>query len=166
MHRKTLFASVLAVALAGSTSFVMAQNTPPPAPPTSTHQAMAGHDMHAAHAGWSHAMHMHHDGQRGGVIGDLHQLERLYMQAGRSKDLAAVYNEVLAKSQDPRVRDYAYQHLAHLQAQPANLDQAINTMHKALDESLASEAKMRAMREQMRTNWRQKHDDKAAPATK
>ena len=39
MQRKTLLASALAVLIAGSTSFVMAQNTPPP--PSPTQSAMA-----------------------------------------------------------------------------------------------------------------------------
>ena len=49
------------------------------------------------------------------MIGDLRELEKLYMMSGRSKDMTAVYNDVLASSQDPRVRDYVYQQLARLQ---------------------------------------------------
>lgn len=162
MHRKTLLASTLALLIAGSTSFVMAQNapTPPPAP-----HAMAGKDMHSAHGEHGHGMHRDHgDRQRGGVIGDLRGLERLYMQSGRSKDMTAVYNDVLAKSQDPRVRDYVYHRLARLQAQPANVDQAIATLRKGLDENLANEAKMRAEREKMRAQWQQRADQPAPPA--
>lgn len=108
---------------------------------------------------------MGHD-QQGGVIGDMRGLERLYMQSGRSKELTALYNEVLAKSQDPRVRNYTYQRLARLQARPANVDQAIATLRKGLDESLANEAKMRTDREAMRANWQQHHDNMktSAPA--
>jgi len=169
MHRKTLLASALAVLMAGSTAFVMAQDAPPPAPPAAAAHAPHGKDMHAAarrdDGDRGHDMRQRgFDGQRGGVIGDLRGLERLYMQAGRSKELAALYNDVLAKSQDPRVRDYVYQHLARLQARPTNLDQAIATLRKGLDESLANEAKMRAEREQMRATWQQHHGDAATPA--
>ena len=166
MHRKTLLASALAVLIAGSTSFVMAQNAPPP--PSPTPSAMAGKDMRAHHGDrGDHGMRMHRfDRQRSGVIGDLHGLERLYMQAGRSKEMASVYNDVLARSQDPRVRDYVYKRLARLQAQPANVDQAIATLRKGLDENLANEAKMRAEREKMRAAWQQHRADKAAPAAK
>jgi hypothetical protein len=163
MHRKILLAS-LAALIVGSTSMLMAQN-PPPAP--SAPHAMAGQGM-PPHAGdHAQAMHMHAFGRPdGGVIGDLRGLERLYMRAGRSKELTAVYNDVLAKSQDPRVRDYVYQRLARLQAQPSNVDQAIGTLRKALDENLANEAKMRAEREQRRSNWQMHRADKPAPAAK
>jgi predicted negative regulator of RcsB-dependent stress response len=80
--------------------------------------------------------------------------------------MASVYNDVLAKSQDPRVRDYAYKRLARLQAQPANVDQAIATLRKGLDENLANEAKMRAEREKMRAAWQQHRADKTVPAAK
>ena len=164
MHHKTLLACALAVLVAGSTSFVMAQQTSPP--PSPAPSAMAGKDMHAHHGERDHGMRMHRfDHQRGGVIGDLRGLERLYLQAGRSKEMASVYNDVLAKSQDPRVRDYVYQRLARLQAQPANVDQAIATLRKALDENLANEAKMRAEREKMRATWQQRAGE-AAPAVR
>ncbi|KZC16752.1 hypothetical protein RHOFW510R12_12905 [Rhodanobacter sp. FW510-R12] len=156
MHRKTLFASALAVLIAGSASFVMAQNTPPP--PSAPH-AVASRDMHVIRGDRGHGMRMHgFDHRRSGVIGDLRGLERLYMQAGRSKEMASVYNDVLARSQDPRVRDYVYHRLARLQAQPANVDQAIATLRKGLDENLADEAKMRAA-------WQQRAGE-AAPAAR
>ena len=162
MHRKTLLASTLAVLLAGSASLVLAQT----APTTPTTASSSSNSMNMAktmkdhgdrHGDWrENGMHsMGHNRDRSGVIADMHGLERLYMQSGRSKDLAALYNEVLAKSQDPHVRDYTYQRLARLQAQPANVDQAIATLRKGLDESLANEAKMRTDREAMRANWQQ-----------
>lgn len=169
MHRKTLLASTLALMIAGSATFVMAQNTPPPAPPAKT-----GKSMHILPGDHDDAMRMRmrsHDFDRGhgrghdGVIGDLHALERLYTQAGRGKEMAAVYNDVLAKSQDPQVRDYVYQRLARLQAQPANVDQAIATLRKGLDENLANEAKMRAEHDKMRAAWQQRAGQ-ATPAAK
>ena len=165
MYRKTLFASALAVLIAGSASFVMAQNTPPP--PSAPHAA-ASKEVRVIRGDRDHGMRMHgFDHQRSGVIGDLRGLERLYMQAGRSKEMASVYNDVLAKSQDPRVRDYVYKRLARLQAQPTNVDQAIATLRKGLDENLANEAKMRAEREKMRAAWQQHRDaDNTAPAAK
>ncbi|HEY1588997.1 MAG TPA: hypothetical protein VGG00_04605 [Rhodanobacter sp.] len=158
MHRNTLLASSLAVLMAGSTSLVIAQDAPPPAAGPSTtmhaHGDRRGPGMHARGFGDQH----------GGVIGDLRGLEHLYMQAGRSKDLAALYNDVLAKSQDPRVRDYVYQHLARLQARPTNVDQAIATLRKGLDESLANEAKMRAEHDKMRAAWQQHAGTPMSPA--
>lgn len=166
MHRKTLLASAFAVLIAGSASFVMAQNTPPPSP--SAPHAVVSKDVRVIRGDRDHGMRLHgFDHQRSGVIGDLRGLEKLYMQAGRGKEMASVYNDVLAKSQDPHVRNYAYQRLARLQAQPTNVDQAIATLRKGLDENLANEAKMRAEREKMRAAWQQHRGaDNAAPAAK
>jgi hypothetical protein len=152
MHRPTLLAATLAALLAGTASFAMAQTSPLPAPTTDA-GAAAAHVMPGAPAGsmarsfhnkWSQGAHR----ERSGVIGDLRGLERLYMEAGRSKDLTAVYNDVLAR----------------LQARPANVDQAIATLRKSLDENLANAAKMRNEREQMRSN-RQQRQGAGASAT-
>lgn len=168
MHRKTILASALAVLLAGATSFVMAQTTP--APTSSQTQTMTkdAHIKHGKHHNRMHRRGGHHQrgqNQRNGVISDMRALERLYMQAGRSKEMAAVYNDVLTKSQDPRVRSYATHRLARLQAQPENVDQAIATLRKGLNENLANEAKRRAEHEKMRAAWQQRAD-KMTPATK
>lgn len=173
MHRKTLLASTLALLLAGSASLAMAQGdgAPPPAPE-------AGTGAHGMHPGPGMPGPMGMKGGRGprgdgpmhgpdmGVLADLHGLERLYHQAGRSRDLIALYNEVLSKSKDPRVRSYAYQHLAWAQAQPTNFDASIATMRKSLDEDLANEAKHHEAMEKMRARWEQKHTEASAPAAK
>ena len=169
MHRKTLLASALTVLMAGSASYAIAQNTPAPTPATATSQdagkphdgrGMRGHGMH------KQGMQRHGiDRNRGGVIGDLHQLERLYLESGRTKELTALYNDVLAKSQNPRVRNYVYGHLARLQARPTNVDQAIATLRRGLDESLANDAKMHATREKMRTEWQSRRAQGATQAT-
>jgi len=171
MHRTTLLASALSVLLAGSASFAFAQSMPnPPPPPASKSMAMRspmpmrnGAASQRFRGAWGHGG----NHQRSGVISDLHSLERLYEQAGRSKDLAAVYNDVLSQSQDPRVRNYVYHRLAQLQARPTNVDQAIATLRKSLNENLANAAKMRSAREQMRSKWqqRQKSTSPSAPAT-
>lgn len=160
MHRTTLLASTLAVLLAGPASLAFAQSSPAPASTSMTSSA-AMHDMlpmreranqTRGHMAWNHGSQR----ERGGVIGDLRSLERLYLQAGRSKELATVYNDVLARSQNPRVRDYVYHRLARLQAQPANVDEAIATLRKGLDENLANDARMRSEREKLRSNWQQR----------
>jgi hypothetical protein len=160
MHRTTLLASTLAALLAGPASLAFAQSNPAPAATSMTSSATT-HGTLPMHrrAGQAHGhMAWNHGSQhaRGGVIGDLRSLERLYLQAGRSQELTAVYNDVLARSQDPRVRGYVYHRLARLQAQPANVDQAIATLRKGLDENLANDARMRSEREQRRSNWQQR----------
>jgi hypothetical protein len=162
MIRSTVLASTLTLLLAGGATLAFAQTTPTTttAARTSTTQttpARHGHgDMARGPQYWKRGG----DRERGGVIGDLRGLERLYLQAGRSKELVGVYNDVLARSQEPRTRDYVYHRLARLQAQPANVDQAIATLRKGLDESLANEAKQRTQREQMRSQWEQRRTAK------
>lgn len=148
MQRKTLLASAASLLLAGSAAFAFAQDAAPKAPAapaqsaqTPDHQGMKwNRSERGEHGGWGH------HGRGGmrtdaGVIGDLRALERLYVTSGRAKELPALYNDVLAKSQNPMVRDYAYRHLARAQMQPQNVDAAIATMRKSLDESLAQDQK-------------------------
>ena len=172
MQRKTLIASAASILLAGSTAFAFAQDAvpqSPSAPAARSAQAGApaggqkwGHDGHDGHGGWG-GQHgrgewaKHGRGkEQGGVIGDLHSLERLYVLTGRSKELPALYNEVLAKSQNPRVRDYAYRHLARAQMQPANVDAAISTLRKSLDENLAQDQKRHQEMEAFKTRMQQR----------
>lgn len=149
MAPRILLAPALALLLASP--LAMSQDDPSaPAPQAHTLPA----PDHAPMRHRMHRMHMEH-GPGSGAMSDLHALEHLYRKAGREKDLAGVYNEVLSKSQDPHLRTYAYHRLARLQAQPANVDQAIATLRKSLSENLANEAKMRADRERMRAQWQQ-----------
>lgn len=187
MQRKTLLASAVSLLLAGSAAFAYAQDatpaapsapaanasrTAPPAPgqqqgpkwghggPGGDHGPRGDHgrgDGHGDDKGrWGH----HGRGpEDGGVIGDLRSLERIYVMTGRAKDLPALYNEVLAKSQDPRVRDYAYEHLARAQMAPANPDAAIATLKKSLDENLAQDQKRH---QEMEAFKQQRMQDRAA----
>ncbi|WP_049623403.1 hypothetical protein [Frateuria defendens] len=173
MQRKTLLASTLALLLAGGGALAFAQDNTPPPP-----AAAPGAPAQTDHGGRWHGQRDHADGHRlrafglhgreGGVIADLHALERLYITSGRAKELPALYNEVLAKSHNPRVREYVYHRLARAQAQPANVDQAIATLRKSLNENLANEAKRRAEFEKLRTAWEQRHaqPDAAQPSAK
>lgn len=166
MQRKTLLASALALMVAGAASLVVAQDAPS-APPAKgapkaapmPHDAMPG-PMGGPQGGFGHGGFGRPEmaGPESPVIGDLHALEHLYRDSGRSKELPALYNEVLSKSQDPRVRTYVYHQLARLQAAPANTDQAIATLRKSLDENLANEAKMRADMDKLRSDWEQRRN--------
>ncbi|WP_448100506.1 hypothetical protein [Luteibacter jiangsuensis] len=152
MQRKTLLASAASLLLAGSAAFAFAQDATPKAPAATAAQPTQARDHQGMkwnrgdrdqargdHGGWG--QHGRAGMHKNGVIGDLHALERLYVMSGRAKELPALYNDVLAKSQNPMVRDYAYRHLARAQMQPQNVDAAIATMRKSLDESLAQDQK-------------------------
>lgn len=123
---------VPALALLLASPLAVSQDAPPA--PAQMHTLPA--PDHAPMHHRMHRMRMEH-GRDMGAMADLHALERLYRHAGREKEMSGVYNEVLAKSQDPRLRTYAYHRLARLQAQPANVDQAIATLRKSLSENLA-----------------------------
>jgi hypothetical protein len=176
MQRKTLIASAASLLLAGSTAFAFAQDAAPQspsAPAARSAQAGApaggpkwgrdGHDGRGGDHGRGGWGQHGHGKEQGGVIGDLHSLERLYVLTGRSKELPALYNEVLAKSQNPRVRDYAYRHLARAQMQPTNVDAAISTLRKSLDENLAQDQKRHQDMEAFKARMQQRAA--AAPAS-
>jgi len=148
MTRLSLIAPALALLLAAPLA-VSQQASPAQPAPVAKAQPMPRH----AAAPMDHAMHRRfmERGHGMGAMADLRSLERLYREAGRDREMTAIYQDVLAKSQDPRLRTYAYHQLARLQARPANIDQAAATLRKSLTENLANEAKMRAERERMRT---------------
>lgn len=166
MHHKTLLATAAAVLLAGTSMFAVAQDAAQaPQKPAMSQQhgskdGAKGHEGQEGHGRFGQG----HGGRgmhRSPVIGDLRSLERLYMIEGKAKELPALYNDVLAKTKNPMVRDYVYHRLARIQAMPTNVDQSIATMRKSLDENLARDADMRAKMEQMRAQWQQKHADGA-----
>lgn len=177
MQRKTLLASALALMVAGAASLVIAQDAGPLPPPKGAPAKPAqgrgpggpgfggpgfggpgfGGPGFGGRPGF--------EGPQSPVIEDLHALERLYKDSGRTKELASLYNDVLSKSQDPRVRTYAYHELARVQSAPTNTDQAIATLRKSLDENLANEAKHRAEMDKMRAEWEQRRNpSKPGPA--
>ncbi|GAA0919381.1 hypothetical protein KR767_11480 [Luteibacter anthropi] len=164
MQRKTLIASAVSLLLAGSAAFAFAQDAAPQAPAApAAHSAPQGQGQGQkwgrgpggdhGKGGWSQHG---HGGMRSGVIGDIRGLERLYIMSGRQKELPALYNDILAKSQNPRVRDYAYRHLARTQMQPQNVDAAIATMRKSLDESLAQDQKRHQEMEAFKARMQQR----------
>ncbi|MET3652594.1 hypothetical protein [Dyella japonica] len=167
MQCKTLLASALVLIIAGAATLVMAQEAPP-APPAKATQAQAPRSampgpMDGPGFGRPGFGGPGMPGMESPVIGDLTALEHLYRESGRTKELPALYNEVLSRSQDPRVRTYVYHQLARVQSAPSNTDQAIATLRKSLDENLSNEAKKRAEFDEMRSNWEQRRNQ-AKPA--
>lgn len=180
MKRPALLAA-LALSIAAAGTCAVAQDAPPapdasqPAPKAPPGGGKgAPPRLHASAGPGAPGMHRPEEGgpmRRIGmmgfdspVIGDLRELERLYVESGRAKELPALYDSVLAKSQDPRVRTYVYHQLARAQAAPANVDQAIATLRKSLDENLAQEAKRREEMEKMRARFEARGGDMPPPA--
>lgn len=178
MQHKTLLASVLVLAVIGAATLVIAQDGVPGTPQAKSgagktgpmvHDGMddfmSGPDFGGPGPGFGRPGfgRMGFDASESPVIGDLTALERLYRESGRTKELPALYNDVLAKSQDPRVRTYVYHQLARVQSAPASTDQAIATLRKSLDENLSNEAKQRAELDKIRSDWEQRRGQ-AKPA--
>lgn len=168
MQPKIFLAATLALSICGATSLALAQDAAgpiaPPAPPA-PNAGPAGHDMpHGPAMRFRGGPGGH--GMRGGsdVIADLQELEHLYREAGRSRELPSLYSDVLAKTQDPGIRAYVYRRLAWAQSQPASFDAAIGTLRKSLGESLANEARHREEMEKMRARWEQQQPRPASPA--
>lgn len=67
---------------------------------------------------------------------NLRELERLYLIDGRAQEIPALYREVLARTQNPAVRQFAFNRIARNELKPGDADQAIATLRQSLDESL------------------------------
>jgi hypothetical protein len=87
--------------------------------------------------GWKHGHH-HGDGNLAAraAIHDLREIKRLYLEAGHANQLPALYQDVLSKTQNPFVRNYAYQQLARTELRPADPEKAIATLRTSLNENL------------------------------
>jgi len=70
------------------------------------------------------------------VIQTLAEIERLYRQQGKTREVLALYQDVLGKTKNPLVRHFAYEGIAHTQLQPTESDKAVATLRQSLDESL------------------------------
>ncbi|MBB6185535.1 hypothetical protein [Oleiagrimonas soli] len=154
--QRTFLLSALATALIATGGFALAQQTTPPAPPAPASQPMK---MDGARPAWKGSMggHRHgqhgkrgmhrmgrHGGPAGAVIADLRELSHLYVRSGKADQLPSLYNDVLAKTQDPMVRNYAYHALARAQMRPRDSGAAIATLRKSLNEDLTRLNAMKA----------------------
>ena len=138
MRTKTL--SFLAVALLGVATtggYAVAQSTAP----TGTDPTAAATDSGAGtmrqHRGRHAARAAMANDPVFAVKRNLIQLERLYILDGRAKDVPALYQDLLTRTQNAQLRSFAYARIAKQQARPANPTQVIATVKQALDENLS-----------------------------
>ncbi len=132
--------------LALALGLVVASAAEPPAPgmapPPPAQAWMHGPGHGGMHHGMHHGMHgrMMMMGPRGAAIRDMLALEHLYRAQGHTEAVAALYRGVLARSQDPLLRNFAYARLARAELAPRATGAAIKTLHQALDENLTAVA--------------------------
>lgn len=74
--------------------------------------------------------------QERAVLGDLRRLEHLYVIDGRGADLAALYQDVLAKTQNATVQAAVQARLERLQSRPADAAARIQTLTERLNQDL------------------------------
>lgn len=135
--------------LALALGLVVASAAEPPAPGMMPPPAQAW--MHGPHHGGIHHG-MHHRmrgpmmmGPRGAAIHDMLALEQLYRSQGHVEAVAALYRSVLARSQDPLLRNFAYARLARAELAPRHTGAAILTLRQALGENLKAVAALPAL---------------------
>ena len=109
------------------------------------HAQMPSSELPASHDGPAHDGSPPH-GPGFAVVNDLEHLQRLYDMSGRDAEMIAVYHDVLSKTHDPALRHYVYVALARNQLKPANVDQAIDTIRKSLDEDIDTLDKQAVLR--------------------
>jgi hypothetical protein len=72
----------------------------------------------------------------GATVRNLRELERLYLIDGRSQEIPALYRDVLARTQNAAVREFAFRRIARNELKPGDADKAIATLRQSLDENL------------------------------
>jgi hypothetical protein len=70
------------------------------------------------------------------AIRDLRLLEGAYRHSGREKDVASIYADVLKRTSDPVVRDFANHRLARIAMRGGDQKGAIDRLHQSLEDDL------------------------------
>ncbi|MGH8373070.1 MAG: hypothetical protein ACRETO_10075 [Gammaproteobacteria bacterium] len=138
MTRSNLGFFLAGLLIAGSISLAVAEpfggNSPQAGGMDQPDMPMMMHGFHRPGM-MDHGAHWRHDPAHAAIM-DMWGIERLDRISGHTQDLASLYNHVLQKTQNPEVRHYAYMHLARSEMKPENVDQAMATLRKSLDEDL------------------------------
>ncbi len=72
------------------------------------------------------------------AMAQLRWIERIYLRQNQPQAAQTLYRDVLERTQDPALRNFANVRLARLAAwQPRNLDAALAELKRGLDENLA-----------------------------
>jgi predicted negative regulator of RcsB-dependent stress response len=71
------------------------------------------------------------------VIVNLRAIERLYRQENRSAELPGLYADVLKRTEDPLVRNFANYRLARMELREQDAKGALEALRRNLNENLA-----------------------------
>lgn len=134
MHKQLLSGLLLAAVSIGSAAAAELQPGDWPLPPLPGLPA-GGPDGPEA-PGHERNLHFMLPGPAQEVIHTALEIEHLYREQGKPREVVALYQDLLAKAKDPMVRSFAFEALARAQQQPADTDKAIATLKQSLDESL------------------------------
>ncbi|TDR48551.1 hypothetical protein DFR29_101171 [Tahibacter aquaticus] len=141
MRRPVLALALAALFAAGGSAFLATTTTAQAASNAPADMAAAQDGPQAApHRGQRHGRGNFAGRQGGGPVAmamrDLRALERLYLLDGRGKDIEGLYRDVLARTQNPAIRQFAYGRIARNELKPADAGKAITTLRQSLDENL------------------------------
>lgn len=137
--------SRLILALAGSTVLAVAavavhQSSAQAATPSATASAATADGGARGPRGWLRGRGERLEALRSSpvfqTVRNLRELERLYLIDGRAQEIPALYRDVLQKTENPMVRQFAYQRIALNELRPDDVDKSIATLRQSLDESL------------------------------
>ncbi|MBL8297105.1 MAG: hypothetical protein JNN30_02050 [Rhodanobacteraceae bacterium] len=70
------------------------------------------------------------------TLRNLRELERLYLVDGRAQEIPALYREVLSRTENPAVRQFAYRRIARNEFKPGDAGKSIAALRQSLDENL------------------------------
>jgi hypothetical protein len=70
------------------------------------------------------------------TVRNLHELERLYLIDGRAQEIIPMYRDLLQRTENPAVRQFAYQRIARYELKPGDVGKSITTLRQSLDENL------------------------------
>ena len=140
MRRPMITLALAALLVAGSgialSSLPSAQAAAEPAASAAAHESPRGGERGLRHGRRGGAFAAHAGGPVQSTIRDLRALDRLYLVDGRAKDIEGLYRDVLTRTQNPAVRQFAYGRIARNELRPANTGEAIATLRQSLDENL------------------------------
>jgi hypothetical protein len=147
MNRNTLYALMTGAALAGALTLSSWALAAPPddAAPVVRSPAAERCAARCAHGARTHRSiegrrarlaHAVQNNPAAAVVVNLRAIERVYWREGRVKELPVFYRDVLARTDDPLVRNFVNYRLARLARMDGNARDSLDALRRNLEENL------------------------------